>query len=641
MDTAHDNRLFLIICLVLALATVAVYWQVKDHEFVNYDDGKYVTENYRVQAGLTLAGFKWAFTTSHGGYWHPVTWLSHMLDCQLFGLRPAGHHLVSLFFHVANTLLLFFVLHRMTQALWRCAFVAALFALHPLHVESVAWAAERKDVMSAFFWMLAMWAYVRYVERPDIRRYIMVLAFFVLGLMSKPMVVTLPFVLLLMDYWPLGRLQPASPAANAAPKSSQENYERKKRRTAKSSTQDVMLYKHTEMRKQQETIRSLLIEKIPLIAFSAMSSVITFYNQQQEGAMSPLDALPAGVRVNNVLISYVTYLGKMFWPQNLGVIYPRVDVHAGLHILGAFLILASITVLAIRGAKRFPWFAVGWFWFLGTLVPVIGLVQVGSQAMADRYTYIPFVGPFIAIAWGVPELLRKRLFTQKVIAALAGAILIIFSAVTYLQVQYWQNSITLFTHTVNVTTDNSIARVNLGNALADKARFEEAIGHFQEAIRIDPMYSPGYMGMGVSLFRKGRTDEAVALFQDALRIKPNNSAVYAALGDVSLFRGELKDAVAQYQEAIMLGADDAWTHFNLGVALYQMGRTGDAINHFRRAILVKPDYAKAYNSLGSILAGEGKMEEAVGCFREAVRINPNDKDAQDNLRRALSVDDKR
>ena len=369
------------ICLLLALVTLAVFRQVTDHEFINYDDTRYVTENPQVQAGLTLQGIKWAFTTFHAANWHPLTWLSHMLDCQLFGLQPAWHHGMNLLFHIANALLLFLVLHRMTKALWQSAFVAALFALHPLHVESVAWVAERKDVLSTFFWILTMGAYAHYVARPGIRRYLPVLMFFILGLMSKPMLVTLPFVLLLLDYWPLGRLQPAADTPSA---SGQMNPGRKKRKAARGYTQDVTQHNAPGFPYPWPVIRSLVWEKVPLFAFSAVSSVITFYAQQKEGAMSSLHFLPLDTRIGNALVSYVSYMVKLIWPRNLAVIYPYPVSLPVWGVFGAALVLVMITILVLWGVKRFPYLVFGWFWFLGTLVPVIGLVQVGWQAMADR-----------------------------------------------------------------------------------------------------------------------------------------------------------------------------------------------------------------------------------------------------------------
>ncbi|MBI4634331.1 MAG: glycosyltransferase family 39 protein, partial [Deltaproteobacteria bacterium] len=353
-DTPHKNRSFLLAGLLLAVVTLAVFWQVTDHEFINYDDTQYVAKNPQVQGGLTLGGIRWAFTTSHAGYWHPLTWLSHMLDYQLFGLQASWHHLMNLFFHLANTLLLFVVLRRMTRGLWQSAFVSALFALHPLHVESVAWVAERKDVLSAFFWILTMGAYARYVERRGIRRYLPVLVFFILGLMSKPMVVTVPFVLLLLDYWPLGRLQPAEYASV----SGRMNQGRKKRKGGKGLAKEAAQVKPSGFSYEWPVIRALVWEKAPFFAFTVVSSVITFYHQQKEGAMQ---ALPLDARIGNALVSYVSYVVKMIWPRDLAIFYPHPGAQPLWEVFGSALVLVIITVVVIGGVKRFPYLAFGWF----------------------------------------------------------------------------------------------------------------------------------------------------------------------------------------------------------------------------------------------------------------------------------------
>jgi len=400
----HNNTIFDkyrdgFICVFLILATLAVYWQVQHHAFVNYDDSFYVTDNRHIQEGLTLESVRWAFTTTYGGNWHPLTWLSHMLDHKLFGMNPGRHHLTSLILHVLNTLLLFLVFKKMTGDSWPSGFVAALFALHPLHVESVAWIAERKDVLSTFFWMLTMWSYIRYIERPATGRYLTALLFFSLGLMAKPMVVTLPFVLLLLDYWPLNRLQ--NQPSNA-------------KITSQTKTDFL----------------GLVREKIPFFILVEMSCVATFYAQNQAGAMVSLDSIPFIARFANAVLSYATYMGKMIWPSNLAVIYMYPEMVSWWQAAAAGLALASIFSAAFIFIKKKPYFAVGWLWFAGTLVPVIGLVQVGSQSMADRYTYIPLIGLFIVIAWGVPELVarlpRKKTWLT-LLAALTIAVLMLLT----------------------------------------------------------------------------------------------------------------------------------------------------------------------------------------------------------------------
>ena len=415
----------ILVCLFLVMATLAVYWQVQNFDFVNFHDDDYVYENRHVKEGLTLESVTWAFTTIHAGNWHPLTWLSHMLDSHVYGMNSGRHHLTNLLFHIANTLLMFMVFRKMTDSLWQSGFVAGLFALHPLHVESVAWVSERKDVLSTFFWMLTKWSYIWYVEHPVVRRYILVVLFFALGLMSKPMLVTLPFVLLLLDFYPLNRFQfqQSDGSANA----------------------------------QQKSIAlRLILEKTPLFVLVAMSSAITFYAQKHGGAVASLKVIPLKARVANALVSYANYIGKMVYPSKLTVLYPHPGMLPWWKIAGACFLLVSISFLAIRVVKQSPYFAMGWLWYLGTLVPVIGLVQVGSQSMADRYTYVPLIGIFIIIAWGIPELVAQWRYRKIWLATLATVILTILMAMTWKQVGYWKNSITLFEHTLKVTTNNAL-----------------------------------------------------------------------------------------------------------------------------------------------------------------------------------------
>ena len=419
-----QRRWKIIACLFLVVATLATYGDLRTHQFINFDDDIYVTGNPPVQDGLTLKGLTWAFTTMHGGLWIPLTWLSFMVNSQLFGLHPGGFLLTNLLFHIANALLLFLWLLYLTRTLGCSFLVAALFALHPLHVESVAWATERKDVLSTFFWLLTMWAYVWYAERPRLGRYLLILVCFSLGLMAKPMLVTLPFVLLLLDYWPLGRLRLKGPAAAAAsPKPG-----------------------------PGVTIKRLVWEKSPLFVISALSIVVTFYAQKEAGAISTLQTLPIANRLANAMVAYGSYLGKMFWPAHLAVFYP----HPGHNLpiwqaLAAGLALAVLTLLALRQARRHPYLLVGWLWYLGTLLPVIGLVQVGGQAMADRYTYVPFIGLFIVVVWGMADLAARWRAPKFLLPVGAGVVLSALMVCTWVQVSYWRDSITLYEHTLEVT----------------------------------------------------------------------------------------------------------------------------------------------------------------------------------------------
>ncbi len=477
--TCFGIRYELLICCFLIAATLLAYGNVGTFNFVRYDDTEYVVRNPHVQAGITLDGIAWAFASTHASNWHPLTWLSHMLDVQFWGMNPGGHHLTSLLFHVVNTLLLFFVFNRMTRCLWQSGVMAALFALHPLHVESVAWVAERKDLLSTFFWLLTMHYYFKYTENPGIRQYAPVLLVFILGLMAKPMLVTLPFVLLLLDFWPLNRMSRFS-------------------------------------------LPKLIWEKIPLFIAAGLSSAATFIVQQRSGAMSSLDVYPLSVRMANALLAYMDYIRNLVWPVRLAVLYP----HPGMPPLGqvvwAGVLLAGISWLIIRNWKQQPYLLVGWLWYLGTLVPVIGLVQVGQQALADRYTYVPLIGLFIIGAWGIPDLLarsRHRIFTLSILAL---AVFPLLTMTTRLQTGYWRNSITLFGHALEVTADNQVAHNNLGNALAARGRLNEALIHFSAAIQIQPNNPISLNNMGAALMLKNENEKALRLFEKVLKIRPDH-----------------------------------------------------------------------------------------------------------------------
>jgi len=571
----HNHGLKLLISLFLIAATLFAFEQVRHHAFLNLDDNVYVTENLQVQSGLTFKSVTWAFTTMHASYWIPLTWLSLMLDCQLYGLNPGGYHLTNLVFHLANTLLLFLVLKRMTGALWKSSFVAALFALHPLHVESVAWVTERKDVLSTFFWILTMLMYVRYVERPGLNRYLLVLLSFTLGLLSKPMLVTLPFVLLLLDYWPLGRFQFGQLDKNL-----------------KSPN-----FKPTHPSNQNSTALCLIREKTPFFALTVVSSILAIIVAQTEITVGTLETHWVGMRFANALVSYVSYIGKMIWPSHLAVFYPYPDTFPIWKVAGSGLLLVCLSILIIRAANKRPYLMVSWLWYLGTLVPVIGLVQVGSQAMADRFTYVPLIGLFIMIAWGVPNILAGWRYSRVVLSMSAGLLLSILMIVTRLQVRHWQNDITLFQHSVNVTANNYLSHTNLGVALFHQGKIEEAIAHYAEALRIKSDRVETYNCLGVALAHQGRYQEAITHFKEALRIKP----------------------------------DDAVAHNNLGLALERLGKDEEAIAHYVEAFRIKPDYVEAHNNLGAFLLRRGKYHQAIAHFTEALRLNPHYAEAHINL----------
>jgi len=524
------------ICLVLALGTLFLYWPVAHHEFVALDDNLYVTANPQVQAGLSWAGVKWAFQNTMASNWHPLTWLSHMLDWQMFGPNPAGPHLVNVGFHIANVLLLFAWLNGATGAGWRSAGVAALFAWHPLHVESVAWVAERKDVLSAFFWLLALLAYTRYARGRDEWRvtsdqpagppatchpsllYLLVLFLFACGLMSKPMVVTLPFVLLLADFWPLGRMAKAEFG--------------------------------------MRNFKVLVVEKIPFLALAAAAGSVNFIAQKAGGATWSADALPLPIRLANALVSYVRYLSKTFWPADLAVIYPYQKHWPLWLVFTAAALLGFWSVTVVWRARQNPFLFFGWFYFVGTLVPAIGLVQVGPQAMADRYMYLPSIGLFVLLVWGVDALLAKQP-RRKEIAALAGtAALSACLIIASLQLQYWQNSVKLFLHAVETTTDNYTADAYLGGALDNAGLADAALPFYAESVRLAPMFAISQWDLGMALLRKGRAGEAAEHLAVASRLTPGDAVIHCYYGKALAAAGKPDAAKAQFTEALRLKPGD-------------------------------------------------------------------------------------
>jgi tetratricopeptide (TPR) repeat protein len=631
----------LTVCLLLATATFAVFWQVRQYDFVNLDDKMYIVDNRHVLSGLTIDGVKWAFTSFYASNWHPLTWLSHMLDIDLFGVNAGRMHQVNVFFHIAGALLLFLVLDRMTGALWRSAFVAALFALHPLHVESVTWIAERKDVLSAFFWMLTLGAYVLYTEKKCPGRYLAALFFFALGLMAKPMLVTLPFVLLLLDVWPLNRLQVGKSARNLGVEPVEKLTKREKsRKKRKAKEYDVnpppVAAQIGDTQLEWSRLLSLVREKIPFFVLSAASSLITIYAQQQGAAVVSMERIPLFMRLANAVMSYIFYIGKTIWPRNIAVFYPYPDAWPLWQVGGAFLLLSGITVMAVYCVKHHPHVTVGWFWYLGTLVPVIGILQVGMQAMADRYTYIPLVGLFIALAWSVPELLQKWRHGKAAVIAAAALILVGLTAVTWTQTGYWRNSITLFEHALKVTDRNHLAHNNLGVALNAAAEKEKAAFHYAEAIRINPRYSNYHYNFANYLASQGRTDEAIVHYTHAIRLEPDYFNAHNNLGLARASRREFREAAIHYREALRIRPGAAQgVHYNLAIVLSNQGDRQEAERQLREAIRLEPNFAEAHNELGRVLAMQGKTQEGIVHFREALRLKPGYAAADHNLRLAL------
>ena len=612
----------LLVCLLLALITFAAYWQVFGSQFVNYDDNLYVTENSQVLSGLNRHTVAYAFTTTHASNWHPLTWLSLLLDRSLFGPKPWGFHLTNLLLHIANTLLLFLLVSRMTGFVWRSAFVAALFAVHPLHVESVAWVAERKDVLSTLFWLLTIWAYVRYAGlgpeapggrssggresprhqseplRHQLPSYVLVLLFFVLGLMAKPMLVSLPVTLLLLDYWPLGR------------------------------------YGDRPLRDSRRAWK-LVREKIPLFALAAASGAITFLAQHKGGAMSSLETYPFGLRAANAVVAYSRCIGKMLWPDNLSVFYPLPkDTIPAWQVAGAGLLLVCATLLVLRAGRRRPYLPVGWFWYVITLFPTIGIVQVGIQAMADRYTYVPLIGLFVIIAWGVPDLLPRK-ESARLLAVPAGLVIAALALLTWVQVGYWRNSVTLFRHALASTRNNLVALDNLGAAMMKQGKVRAAMRYYERALSIRPNNAEALTNLGAALSRLGKLDQAIAKHNAAVEIRPGFAEAHYNLGVSLENKGDRAGAEKQYAEAVRLKPDYAEAQYNLGLILARKGRLGAAEDHFTRALRARPDYADAHYNLGLVLAQREEYAGAASHFAAALRLKPCYRDAEGKLGMAL------
>lgn len=538
----------LLISILLAATTFVVYSQAAHNEFVNLDDPGYVYENPHVSTGVTAENLRWAFTSTEMSNWHPLTWLSHMADCGLYGLNPAGHHLTNVFLHIVNTLLLFLLLDLMTGALWPSAFVAALFALHPLHVESVAWVSERKDLLSTLFLTLTLLAYARYVKNPGWKRYALVLLLFTLGLMTKPMLVSVPFVLLLLDYWPLGRVR--------LPHGSSAENENGQVRTVGALS-----------------FRRLVWEKTPFFAIAVASSAITVYSQSKGGAVSSLGGIPFRIRLINSFVSYAAYIKKMVWPARLSVIYP-LDLNMPLwRAVAAAALLAAISFFVFGPLRRQRYLAAGWLWFLCTLVPVIGLVQVGVQSMADRYTYIPLIGLFVIVAWGSDTIAKTWRFGRIAAAAFSIAVLVSFALCARVQLSYWKNSTELFTHATTVTSGNFLAEDLLGVALARQGRIEEAVSHFRTAILIEPDYPEAYYDMGNALKTEGRTEEAMKFYREAIRIKPDYTEAHNNLGVVLFNAGRIEEAASHFSDVLAIIPDDTNARSNLETCMQFLGKS--------------------------------------------------------------------
>jgi protein O-mannosyl-transferase len=618
--------------------TLAVYGQMIDHGFISFDDGSYITQNPVVQKGLTVEGLVWAFSAPHVYNWHPLTWLSHMVDVQLFGLHAGGHHLMSLLFHTVNALLLFLILRGMTGALWRSAAVAALFALHPLHVESVAWASERKDVLSTLFWLLTIGAYLRWVKRPAAGRYWALLLCYAAGLLTKQMAVTLPFVLLLLDYWPLGRLSPAAAVQSPAVPQPEKIPGQKARKPGKTPppTQAAAGGGRGTVPAgiAWPRLGPLIREKLPLFALAAGASLMIYLVQTETGIVKSAADFPFPARLTNAVFSYAAYLFKMVYPLHLAIFYPHPGIGLPLwQEAGAGALIVLITVLIVRTAR--PYLTVGWLWYLGTLIPVVGLVQVGLQGMADRYTYVPLIGVFIMLAWGIPELAAGWHSRKAVLISTAAVGLTVLIVLTWFQVRTWQTDLTLYSHAARVTSGNYWAEYNLGLALAAEGQFDEALPHFREAVHYRPDYADAYLNIGTVQARKGHFAEAAASFSRVLALRPDHAEANRNLTLLMLQQGKLAEAASRLEALLKVRPDDPELRFLAGLVQAKSGNPGEAESAYIQAIRLRPDYAEAHNNLGILLARQGRLPAAIDHFKEALRIRPDDREAARNLETAL------
>ena len=609
----------LLVCIALCCVILIPYCQVKDYPFINYDDPMYVTENPHVLSGLTLKSLLWSFTTGYAVNWHPLTWISHMIDCALFGTAAGNHHLVSVLFHICNSLLLFIILRALSGAFWRSALVAALFALHPLHVESVVWVSERKDVLSAFFFFLTIGCYIWYVRQRGCGQYFLIVLCFALALMAKPMAVTLPFVLLLLDFWPLNRI------------TFRENT------AAKQDGQKANFLTVFPPHNHALTdVKKLIFEKSPLLLLSIVSCVVTFMVQQKGGAINSLEIVPLKARAINAIIAYCLYIKKTIVPVDLAVFYPfssTINWPVGIVCL---IFLVVITIVALKNARKYPYVITGWLWFLGTLVPVIGLVQVGSQAMADRYSYIPLIGIFVITAWGSMDIIRHWQNCKGMVSTVWIAILIILLIMAQRQVGFWKDDITLFGHAAMVTRDNYLAYNKLGLDLVDKGRVGEAIACYEKSLAIKPNYDDAHNNLGVALATIGRIDEAIIHYIESLRINPRDEITNNNLGNALTRKGDIEEALIRFTEALRINPQYADTYNNMGAALAQQGKIDEAVSRFKEALRLNPRYAYAKVNLGMALMQKGKIDEAIALYKEALRIKPDFDFAQKELDAALA-----
>jgi len=596
-----------IIAIFLIIFICSIYYQIKDHDFINFDDNLYVTDNSHVLSGLNLENIKWAltFTEKNGTYWHPLTWISHMLDIQLWGMNAGKHHLANLFLHIINTLLLFFVLISMTGALWKSAFVASVFALHPINVESVAWIAERKNLLSTCFWLIAMLAYFYYSKRPVLLQYVLVVFSFILGLLAKPMLVTLPFVLLLLDYWPLGRINLGQSSAAGV----NQNYPAMK-------TFSALLKSR------------IVLEKIPLIFISILSIYVSFVSVRYATNTVTFEQVPMGLRIGNAMVSYITYVGKAIIPNSFAVYYPFPKVIPIWESAGSFFLVMLISSLVLLAYRRYPYLIVGWLWYIGTLVPVIGLMQSGLwPAIADRWAYLPLIGVYIIIAWGIPELLNKWQFKKIVLATLTGIVIPILIAYSWMQVGYWKNSDKLFEHALKVTPNNYVAQNNLASALNNRGDFDGAVKHCDEALRINPNILYAHDTLATALLNKGDDDGAIQQSRLAINLNPNDIGAYCNLGKALFFEKKYDESLSQFHKCLKLdpGYGDAYKgvayKFSGDIMLYTKNYN-EAIVNYEEALRINSSLTEVSYHLGIAYLHNSNYSKAIECFQRVIKENP-------------------
>ncbi|MFC1853121.1 tetratricopeptide repeat protein [candidate division CSSED10-310 bacterium] len=546
--------------LILALFTLSIYAQVRHHSFISYDDPSYVHDNPHINSGLSIDNIHWAFTNAHACNWHPITWISHMIDVHFFGLDAGWQHMVNVIFHVGSTILLFWMFNRITGQFYQSSFIAALFALHPLHVESVAWISERKDVLSTFFLMLVLWSYVQYVKKPSITKYLNCLIFYILGLFSKPMLVTVPFLMMLLDYWPLQRQQSGSTSPST-------------------DTSQITSLLH------------FIREKIPFLALAIIISVVTLHVQQKL-AIQSFRILPISTRIAHAIVTYVTYIEKMLYPENLVVYYPYPRAIVAWQVVGSFVLLLILFIIALRIHRNYPYIIVGLLWYCGTLIPVIGIIQVGSQAMADRYTYVPLIGLFIIIAWGATDIAKKLSFNKFIIPLLALMTLSILSMKTWHQIKLWQNDFSLFTHALNVTENNHIAHEIIGNVFYKRGKYKVAIDHYSQSLKIAPYYTKARNNLAGAFLETGRISEAIEQLYMLLETAPRASTHFN-LGNAFVKKGDLRKAASHYLQATRIDPNLTIAYLNLGIAYSSFGEDDQALLFFEEALRIDPDHRQA------------------------------------------------